>query len=51
LFWKSTSLACRGIASKWLGLPYRSDRVSHWVKVKNPCARAVKREVEEDWGR
>jgi hypothetical protein len=23
----------------------------HWVKVKNPKARAVKREAEEDWSR
>jgi bifunctional non-homologous end joining protein LigD len=26
-------------------------RSSHWVKVKNPNAPAVKREAEEDWGR
>jgi hypothetical protein len=24
---------------------------AHWIKVKNPNAPAVKREVEEDWGR
>src|SRR5215472_10764229 len=29
----------------------RSGRSPHWVKVKNPNAPAVKREVEEDWGR
>jgi hypothetical protein len=23
----------------------------HWVKCKNPAAPAVKREVEEDWGK
>jgi bifunctional non-homologous end joining protein LigD len=44
-------LGCEGIVSKRLGSPYRSGRVSHWVKVKNPKAPAVKREAEEDWGR
>ena len=34
-----------------LGSLYRSGRVAHWVKVKNPNAPAVKRETEEDWGR
>jgi hypothetical protein len=37
-----------GIVSKLLGSPYRSGRVRHWVKVKNPNAPAVKREAEED---
>jgi hypothetical protein len=31
--------------------PYHSGRSPHWVKVKNPKGPAVKREVEEDWGR
>jgi hypothetical protein len=44
-------LGCEGIVSKRLGSPYRSGRSSHWVKVKNPNAPAVKREAEEDWGR
>ena len=44
-------LGCEGIVSKRLGSPYRSGRSMHWVKVKNPQARAVKREAEEDWGR
>jgi bifunctional non-homologous end joining protein LigD len=43
-------LGCEGIVSR-LGSPYRSGRVAHWVKVKNPKAPAVKREAEEDWGR
>ena len=33
-----------------LGYPYRSGRVNHWLKIKNPLAPAVKREAEEDWG-
>jgi ATP-dependent DNA ligase len=42
--------SCEGIVSKWLGYPYRSGRVNHWLKIKNPAAPAVKREGEEDWG-
>jgi ATP dependent DNA ligase domain len=30
--------------------PYRSGRVEHWLKIKNPVAPAIKREAEEDWG-
>ena len=41
---------CEGIVSKRLGSPYRSGRVDHWLKVKNPAAPAVRREAEEDWG-
>jgi bifunctional non-homologous end joining protein LigD len=44
-------LGCEGIVSKRLGSSYRSGRSSHWVKVKNPNAPAVKREAEEDWRR
>jgi len=45
-------LTCReGIVSKRLGSPYRSGRVAHWLKIKNPAAPAVTREAEEDWGR
>jgi bifunctional non-homologous end joining protein LigD len=43
------TLGCEGIVSKRLGSPYRSGRVSHWLKIKNPAAPAVKREAEEDW--
>jgi ATP-dependent DNA ligase len=42
------ALGCEGIVSKRLGSPYRSGRVDHWLKVKNPVAPAVRREVEED---
>ena len=43
------ALGCEGIVSKRLGYPYRSGRVDHWLKIKNPAAPAVKREAEEDW--
>lgn len=36
--------------SKRRGSSYRSGRVEHWRKIKNPSAPAVKREAEEDWG-
>jgi len=39
-----------GIVSKRLGSRYVSGRTRDWIKVKNPNAAAVKREVEEDWG-
>jgi bifunctional non-homologous end joining protein LigD len=51
VFGKACKLGCEGIVSKRLGSPYRSGRSSHWVKVKNPKAPAVKREAEEGWGR
>jgi ATP-dependent DNA ligase len=38
----------RGIVSKRLGSFYRSGRLPHWLKVKNPQASAVRREAEED---
>jgi bifunctional non-homologous end joining protein LigD len=50
IFKHACALGCEGIVSKQLGSPYRSGRVSHWLKVKNPAAPAVKREAEEDWG-
>jgi hypothetical protein len=34
---------------KRLGSPYRSGSTTHWIKVKNPKAPAVKREAEEEW--
>jgi bifunctional non-homologous end joining protein LigD len=43
------TLGCEGIVSKRLGSPYRSGRVNHWLKVKNPAAPAVGRLEEEDW--
>jgi bifunctional non-homologous end joining protein LigD len=50
VFREACKLGCEGIVSKRLGSPYRSGRSPHWVKVKNPTAPAVTREVEEDWG-
>jgi bifunctional non-homologous end joining protein LigD len=50
LFAHACKLGCEGIVSKRLGSSYRSGRSPHWVKVKNPKAPAVRREVEEDWG-
>jgi bifunctional non-homologous end joining protein LigD len=50
VFREACKLGCEGIVSKRLGSPYRSGRSTHWVKVKNPKAPAVKRE-SEDWGR
>jgi ATP-dependent DNA ligase len=50
VFKHACALGCEGIVSKRLGSPYRSGRVEHWLKIKNPAAPAVKRETEEDWG-
>jgi bifunctional non-homologous end joining protein LigD len=50
IFKQACALGCEGIVSKRLGSHYRSGRVDHWLKVKNPAAPAVKREAEEDWG-
>jgi bifunctional non-homologous end joining protein LigD len=50
IFKHACALGCEGIVSKQLGSPYRSGRVSHWLKVKNPAAPAARREGEEDWG-
>jgi bifunctional non-homologous end joining protein LigD len=50
IFRQACALGCEGIVSKRLGSPYRSGRVEHWLKIKNPTAPAVKREAEEDWG-
>ena len=50
IFKQACALGCEGIVSKRLGSPYRSGRVDHWLKIKNPAAPAMKREAEEDWG-
>ena len=50
IFKHACTLGCEGIVSKRLGSPYRSGRVDHWLKIKNPAAPAVKREAEEHWG-
>jgi bifunctional non-homologous end joining protein LigD len=49
IFQHACALGCEGIVSKRLGSHYRSGRVDHWLKIKNPAAPAVKREAEEDW--
>ena len=49
VFREACRLGCEGIVSKRVGSIYRRGRSPHWVKVKNPNAPAVKREVEEDW--
>jgi ATP-dependent DNA ligase len=50
IFKEACALGCEGIVSKRLGSLYRSGRVDHWRKIKNPAAPAVKRKAEEDWG-
>jgi bifunctional non-homologous end joining protein LigD len=49
IFKHACALGCEGIVSKRLGSPYRSGRVDHWLKIKNPAAPVVKREAEEEW--
>ena len=49
IFKHACTLGCEGIVSKRLGSAYRSGRVNHWLKIKNPAAPAVQREAEEDW--
>jgi bifunctional non-homologous end joining protein LigD len=49
IFQHACALGCEGIVSKRLASPYRSGRIDHWLKIKNPTAPAVKREAEEDW--
>jgi bifunctional non-homologous end joining protein LigD len=51
VFKHACKLGCEGIVSKRRGSSYRSGRVDHWLKIKNPAAPAIKREAEEDWGR
>jgi bifunctional non-homologous end joining protein LigD len=51
VFRHACKLGCEGIVSKRRGSPYRSGRVTHWLKIKNPAAPAVRREQEENWGR
>ena len=51
VFRHACKLRLEGIASKRLGLRYRSGRSPDWLKFKNPEALAVKRESEEEWGR
>jgi ATP-dependent DNA ligase len=44
-------MGLEGIVSKRLGSRYRSGRLPDWLKLKNLAAQAVRREVEEEWGR
>jgi ATP-dependent DNA ligase len=50
VFREACRLGCEGIVSKRRGSPYRSGRVDHWLKIKNPRAPAMTREWEEEWG-
>jgi bifunctional non-homologous end joining protein LigD len=50
IFKHACAFGCEGIVSKRLGSHYRSGRVDHWLKIKNPAAPAARREAEEDWG-
>jgi bifunctional non-homologous end joining protein LigD len=50
IFKHACALGCEGIVSKRLGSAYRSGRVDHWLKIKNPAAPAMRREAEEQWG-
>jgi bifunctional non-homologous end joining protein LigD len=50
IFAQACAFGCEGIVPKRLGSAYRSGRVDHWLKIKNPVAPAVRREAEEDWG-
>jgi ATP-dependent DNA ligase len=38
IFQHACALGCEGIVSKWLTSYYRSGRVNHWLKIKNPEA-------------
>ena len=49
VFEHACKLGLEGIVSKRRDSPYSSGRSRHWIKSKNPCAPAVKREAEEDW--
>jgi bifunctional non-homologous end joining protein LigD len=49
VFKNACALGCEGIVSKRLGTPYRAGRSTHWLKIKNPAAPAVRRLEEGDW--
>jgi bifunctional non-homologous end joining protein LigD len=44
-------MGLEGIVSKRKTSTYRSGRSPDWLKSKNPASEAVRREVEEDWGK
>jgi ATP-dependent DNA ligase len=51
VFARACKLGLKGFVSKRRDSSYRSGRSPHGIKSKNPNAPAVKREVEEEWGR
>jgi bifunctional non-homologous end joining protein LigD len=51
VFAHACKMGLEGIVSKRKDSTYRSGRSPDWLKSKNPACAAVKREVEEDWGR
>jgi bifunctional non-homologous end joining protein LigD len=53
VFAHACELGCEGIVSKRLGSRYRRGpgKCPDWIKVKNPAAPAVARELEEEWGK
>src|SRR5262245_11309651 len=51
VFRHACKLGLEGIVSQRNDSAYRSCRSPDWLKMKNADAPAVKREVEEDWGR
>jgi bifunctional non-homologous end joining protein LigD len=51
VFQHACQLGCEGIVSKRRGSRYAGGRTHDWLKVKNPDAPAVRREVEGDWSR
>jgi bifunctional non-homologous end joining protein LigD len=51
VFARACKKGLEGIVSKRKDSAYRSGRSPDWLKMKNPSAAAVTREVEEDWGK
>jgi bifunctional non-homologous end joining protein LigD len=45
------AVGCEGIVSKRRGSVYRKGRTDVWLKIKNPAAPAVRRELEIDWAK
>jgi len=51
VFAHACKMGLEGIVSKRKASAYRSGRSPDWLKSKNPACEAVRREVEEDWGK
>jgi len=47
MFQHACKLGLEGIVSKRRDRAYRAGRCTHWIKIKNPDAPAVRRVVEE----